>query len=33
MEKCNMTRDYSINIEDGEKYINGTLIGSGKTEN
>lgn len=33
MEKCNMTIDYSINIEDGEKYINGTLIGAGKAAN
>lgn len=31
MEKCNMSRDYNIKIEDGEHYINGTLMGSGKT--
>ena len=32
MEKCNMSRDYNIKVEDGERYINGTLIGSTKTE-
>ncbi len=32
MEKCNMSRDYIINIEDGEHYINGDLIGAKATD-